>query len=297
MEIALNCTRFSRALLLSRYGEEPIRVERADVLYTQLQSIPARPPQARLQQASKTLPVTIRMEVSAELGRFLATDQRAQVVGLHLYRFHMDTMLTFAEAQHMAGVPAQAALRQFLHLHYVGEDELPLDTAYKAWQRRRQRQRQLSVAQAAGAIVRYHPGPQPRPSMPPLFILRAVAQVYAAPITLLVAAPIVIRRPWGNFCYHYDARTAAQRHYVQARAVYAYLLWLDGGLSTPAIATQHIRLDESQIRRLIRGVRFERRHSGLLAQRIAQCRALIAHWNGGEPAQDSELSSLHVHAV
>lgn len=297
MIVALHCTRFSRAILIARHGDEPIRVDRSDVLFTELQSVPARSPQQRLSSASDALPCTVRLEVPTALGRFLSAHHRARLVGLHLYKFHVHEMLTFAEAQHLAGIPVQQALRTFLHLHDVEEDDLGLDTAYKAWQRRRQRRAKELCARLQRNPVPLRPGKLRDHYEDPRRIIRAVAQAYEAPITMLVARAVVIRRPYGRFRYHYDARLGASRYYVQARAMYAYLLWLDAGFSSAAIASQFIRLDESQIRRLIRGLRHQLSYSEAVQERLARCRALLAAWRGANGGSVSGLSSPYVHAV
>lgn len=295
MEIALHCTRFCRALLLARHGDEPIRVERADVLYTQLQSLPTRAPQHRTHTA---LPCTIRLEVPAALGRFLAASNRERLVGHHLYKFHIDSMLTFAEAQHLAGIPVQQALRTFLHAHDVEEDDLGLDTAYKAWQRRRQRQAKALSARLARDPVPLRPGKLRDRYEDPRRIIRAVSEAYAqAPITVLVGGPVVIKRPWGRFWYAYDAHLGSTRYYAQARGMYAYLLWLDSGLSSAVISAQYIRLDESHIRRLIRGIRHQLGYCDATQQHLAHIRQLLGGRVGANASPSMGLSSPYVHAV
>jgi len=56
-------------------------------------------------------------------------------VGYHLYELHIERMCEFAYAQYLSGEPAMAAIRNFLHMHGVSEDDFSIETAYKRWQR------------------------------------------------------------------------------------------------------------------------------------------------------------------
>lgn len=54
---------------------------------------------------------------------------------MNLFKWHKDIMCRYADAAVRAGGHARPALYEWLSLYGVTEDEYPLDSAYKSWQR------------------------------------------------------------------------------------------------------------------------------------------------------------------
>lgn len=130
--IELRVHPLTRRVLLSEYGAEPLRIGQRDILYSALttgQSFDRND----LRFANRLLSATITLEVNDVLAEHLRVKWR--LIGLHLFRWHKDWMFRYTASMVRSGKSAKGAIREWLDLYDVGEDEYGADTAYKKWQR------------------------------------------------------------------------------------------------------------------------------------------------------------------
>ena len=130
--ITLRVHPLTRRVLLSEYGAEPLRIGQRDILYSALTTGQTFD-RNDLTHADRLLTGTVSLEVSDSLAEHLRLKWR--MVGLHLFRWHKDWMFRFAATRVRSGTSAKGAIREWLDLYDVGEDDYSADTAYKKWQR------------------------------------------------------------------------------------------------------------------------------------------------------------------
>ena len=137
-QIVISVSPLVKQILLSRYGGcEPIRIHRSDVVYHLLQGDPIRVNPNKNQLLRKTLTETVALSVSPAIQKRLKGRNRQVYIGTFLHKIFQHEMISFIEAQHLAGIPAQAALKTYLQRNNVSEDDYALETAYTAWKRRK----------------------------------------------------------------------------------------------------------------------------------------------------------------
>lgn len=137
-QIVISVSPLVKKILLSRYGgAEPIKIHRSDVIYHLLQGDPIRVNPNKNQLLRKTLTETISLLVSPAIQRRLRGRNRQVHIGVFLHKIFQHEMISFIEAQHLAGIPAQAALKTYLQRNNISEDDYALETAYTAWKRRK----------------------------------------------------------------------------------------------------------------------------------------------------------------
>lgn len=126
------CHPLSRKVLLAQYGPEPIALKNHDPLFDLMSG--------SLQRHSagvrnEHLSATITFSVSRTIARSLILSPHE--IGWRLLRFHKQQMCWYAVSQvRLKGKgAAMPAIRDWLSLHDVEEDEYQLETAYKLWLR------------------------------------------------------------------------------------------------------------------------------------------------------------------
>lgn len=121
----------SRRILLHDYEEEPIKPTRHDQLYHQL--CYARDPHIETARLHSVLTGSIRIDIKQRV--FEQRPDQLWIIGELIYRSHMDRMLHFVEAYTLATGNAWGAIELFYTKHEIEEDDFPLESAYKRWQR------------------------------------------------------------------------------------------------------------------------------------------------------------------
>lgn len=173
-----------KCIFEARYGrEKPIQIHRSDVVYHLLQGDPIRVNPNKNKLLQKTLTRTLTLKVSPALYRRIKYKNRQIHVGLFLHKIYQQEMLTFVEAQHLAGVPAQSALKNYLLRHSISEDDYAMETAYTAWKRRQTFFKEFYGGKFVGSHHRIEPPlftPQNIPEIPsdPSDILHATTDYY-----------------------------------------------------------------------------------------------------------------------
>lgn len=121
---------FSARVLNSVYGQQPIVVDRRDVLFSMLSQ--GRAYRVReVQLAELTMQVTLKL--NTELARKIR--KRGATVGLQLAQFHKDWMCAHTATVVAHYGEASAAIRDWYARHGITEDDYALESAYKYWQR------------------------------------------------------------------------------------------------------------------------------------------------------------------
>jgi hypothetical protein len=189
----------------------------------------------------------VQISVTENLAARLNAEDRYYTIGWPLHKAMQYKMMDFVEAQALAKIPAQTALKMFFRLYNVEEDDYSLDTAYTAWKRHQDKFSGKSPAFSAEARRAFDPrswlkiGTKPVPD-DKSWIIEAVEEYYDCGLVNLVCKDMMV----GTFRHEYD--TVNERRFGQARKVLYYLLNLDADLAYTKITTI-ISRHESSIRR------------------------------------------------
>lgn len=123
----------SRAIFRSEYGStDPIRIRSNDILFSMLTHTQLRD-RSSLVRSQYLLTTHIAFEIDDALAAHIA--RRCHQVGRHLFRWHKDMICRYVDLCLRRGMTARGALVEFNELHGVTEDDFPLETAWKMWQR------------------------------------------------------------------------------------------------------------------------------------------------------------------
>ncbi|MEL6140680.1 MAG: hypothetical protein AAFU67_03590 [Bacteroidota bacterium] len=186
--------------------------------------------------------------------RRLSYKNRAVTVGYSIHKALQGLMMTFMEAQVLAEVPAQAALKSFFERYGVEEDDYCLDSAYTAWKRHQDKFYKERVVFRAGSVREFDPRKWRKTgageaSLPDdkSWVIHSVNDHFECGLVNLLCRDMKDR----SFQYVYDEELASG--YAYERQVLSYLLQKDAGLSYAAIA-RVVNRHESNIRRGAQGV-------------------------------------------
>lgn len=186
-QIVISVSPLVKQILLSRYGGcEPIKIHRSDVVYHLLQGDPIRVNPNKNQLLRKTLTEKITLYVSPAIQKRLRGRNRQVYIGTFLHKIFQHEMISFIEAQHLAGIPAQAALKTYLQRNNISEDDYALETAYTAWKRRKTFFSKCSGSQFGKKFHRIEPtfySPKNVPVVPrdPRNVIKAFEQFFGMP--------------------------------------------------------------------------------------------------------------------
>lgn len=136
-EVTLNVSPLVKRIFESKYGEGVAHIKRQDINYRYLQGDPLIANAHRSRILQELLTEHITLNVSSLLAKRLRRDRRRLRVGFYLHKIYQEQLLYFVEAQVMAGQPAQTAMKAWLQMNGVQEDDYGLDSAYTAWKRRK----------------------------------------------------------------------------------------------------------------------------------------------------------------
>lgn len=259
--VTLATTPLVKKILTSRYGGEPIRVERSDALHTYLQSDPARVNKNKYRELGKQLTQEIILEVSWSIAQHLRSKQRCITVGYHLHKIYQLEMIAHMEAQRKAGMAAMEALKGFLDAHQIWEDDYPLENAYTAWKRKRMFFSEINATTTCANV----PKEQPK-------ITQHVANISAH-------VPYDSRDIMSALCEYYETAEAnmlvsdRNRKHSRYRKALCYLLKKDARMTCREIAA-YIHTDFTHVSRLINEVMHNLDYYQDLQRDIARIRLL-----------------------
>lgn len=233
----IHVSRLTYKVLKTLYGpNEPFAIRRSDHFYYLLCQDPLRKDETVTTRFHRELNYgEVQIVVTENLARRLKANSRYYTVGWPLHKAMQFKMLDFIEAQALAKVPAQQALKMFFRLYDIEEDDYSLDTAYTAWKRHQVKFSGKSPAFYAKSRRDFDPRKWLKKSTKPLpddksWILHSVNEYYECGMVNLTCKSIMA----GTFRYEYD--TEHQREFVMARKVLCYLLNKDAQLSYVKIA-------------------------------------------------------------
>jgi len=138
--ITIHVSRFTKRIFERRYGhQQPYQITRSDALYNHLCAEPLRQNNWCATKVNKLLTESIQIQVTDRLARRMKAKNRTCFIGEHLHKIFQEKMLTFVQAQVLADLPAQRALKNFLAYYGIESDDYSLETAYTAWQRHKRK--------------------------------------------------------------------------------------------------------------------------------------------------------------
>ena len=122
----------TRSVLLAQYGKEPIALKNHDPLFDMMSGSRQRHSDGI---RNEDLKATITFALSKTVARSLTLSPYE--LGWRLFRFHKQQLCWYAVSQvRLKGKgAAMPAIRDWLGLHGVAEEDYGLDTAYKLWLR------------------------------------------------------------------------------------------------------------------------------------------------------------------
>lgn len=278
-QILIHVSPFTKRILTQRYqGAEPFNITQSDAVYTHLSIVPLRNNNC-LTKINKNLTETALIRVSAGLYRRLNACKRKYLIGQYLHKAFQEKMLTFVEAQVLAEIPAQRALKTFLDRNNISEDDYSLETAYTAWKRYKAVFYPKNTIK--NALFWQRSGLKNRPEWceknntlpaPPIWVLRSVNNYFQCGYTHLICNHIRIEHNGRSFTYHFDSRSTTK--HIYERKILAYLLHKHSSITTMDI-TKIIKRDVSRIRRYIQQIRFEVDNYPKVSKDIACIQAFI----------------------
>lgn len=113
----------------------PYVIKLADEFYNHLCFDPPRLNTSITKKTYELLSEEIALSLPPVLHKKLLQKKRYLIAGNYLHRVIYSKMIAFIEAQVLAGVSAQGALKNFLSYYNITEDDFGLDSAYQAWKR------------------------------------------------------------------------------------------------------------------------------------------------------------------
>jgi hypothetical protein len=269
--ITLAVSPLVRAILLSRYDGQPIEVHRSDALYFYLQGDPVRVNATKFRRLNKELTERVTLRCSTTLYKRLSACKRYITVGYHLHKVFQQEMLTYMLAQHRAGVPAQAALKEYFALNGITEDDYALDSAYSVWKRKKDFYNKKAVFSMSQNEQICNCKNDRLIPIDPRDVLQSCNAYFKTGLPNLTCSHHESYAPDDSIVYLYDE--AIGQSYIYARKVCAYLLHIDAQLTGVEISNI-IRLTPRTIQRYIASMRFQVEHYSDLQHDIRMIRAI-----------------------
>lgn len=121
----------SRAIIFSEFGSEPVVLDEHDILF-EIINTRITPNDLRLKpQLSQFIELTVNNRLAAHLAQY------GEIAGARLFKFHKHILCRFVNAQSLpqTKITVMQALRNFLSIYGVTEDDYGLETAWKCHQR------------------------------------------------------------------------------------------------------------------------------------------------------------------
>jgi hypothetical protein len=130
-EITLPVSRLTRAMMLRRYGAEPIRLDNNDIRRREMMTVGSSDKHHQRKQYS--LNTTITLTVNRH--EFKHMDKKRPEIGFHWYEADKRRMFLFIWGRVTGGLPATHAIHDYYSMHNIEEDDFPMDTSERLWKR------------------------------------------------------------------------------------------------------------------------------------------------------------------
>jgi len=237
MLVSIPVHNLSRRILIAENKTEPIQVGKHDTLFVILSSL--RGERIPITRAVEVLHAEVTFDLHPRLARYVAA--KPYSIGFAILKYHKEII-----HQHVASVldynpkaSAWAVLKDYLDHFGINEDDYPMETAYKNWQRfgwnfqkkngqkrsHLRRKTAVNIGKVATPKKHYYQGPRPCTPVMEAPELDAIAATAAAALsTSLKGLPD--RFPFWVQYYTYirvgkhSKRTAAKTLSVAPQTVY-----------------------------------------------------------------------------
>jgi hypothetical protein len=130
-ELTLPVSRLTRALLLHRYGAEPIRLDANDIRKKELFHVGTS--NRHLERKQYSLNTTVRLALNKH--EYDHAVGKATEIGFYFYGRDKVRIFQFVWSRVTAGLPALHAIYEFYQLHGIEEDDFAVETAERLWKR------------------------------------------------------------------------------------------------------------------------------------------------------------------
>jgi hypothetical protein len=130
-ELTLPVSRLTRALLLHRYGAEPIRLDANDIRKKELFHVGTA--NRHLERKQYSLNTTVRLALNKH--EYDHAVGKATEIGFYFYGRDKVRIFQFVWSRVTAGLPALHAIYEFYQLHGIEEDDFAVETAERLWKR------------------------------------------------------------------------------------------------------------------------------------------------------------------
>lgn len=130
-ELTLPVARLTRAMLLHRYGAEPIRLHANDIRKKELFHVGTS--NRHLERKQYSLNTTVRMLLNKH--EYDHAAGKAAEIGFYFYSRDKVRIFNFVWSRVTAGLPALHAIHEYYQLHGIEEDDFAVETAERLWKR------------------------------------------------------------------------------------------------------------------------------------------------------------------
>jgi hypothetical protein len=130
-QITLPVAGLTRAVMLHKYGSEPIRLDNNDLRRREMMHVGTS--NLHLERKQYSLNSTITLSVNRHEYEHMVN--REAEIGFYLYAQDKADMFIFVWARVTAGLPALNALKDYYYTHNIEEDNHSLETAERQWKR------------------------------------------------------------------------------------------------------------------------------------------------------------------
>jgi hypothetical protein len=130
-QITLPVAGLTRAVMLHKYGREPIRLDNNDLRRREMMHVGTS--NLHLERKQYSLNSTITLNVNRHEYEHMVN--REAEIGFYLYAQDKADMFIFVWARVTAGLPALNALKDYYSTHNIEEDNHSLETAERQWKR------------------------------------------------------------------------------------------------------------------------------------------------------------------
>ena len=132
MNVTLPVSPLSRKILISEFGDEPIRFPSRSPVFQILSYRPDQPDR-NLIRLSELITSSVEIEVHTRLSHRIK--KYGHQIGYNLYTFHLNSMMEFIWGAVLVGGEAKKALYQYYAINNITDDDYQIDSAYRRYQR------------------------------------------------------------------------------------------------------------------------------------------------------------------
>jgi hypothetical protein len=118
--------------IITAHRTEPVNINARDILYQTFNNIRTGRP-VNMLEAEKILTEQLEIEITGVLKK--SDLPYFYQAGLNMHRFHLHEMMCFIEGQVYGGGNASAAIRQFIEIYDLYDEDINMESIFRKWQR------------------------------------------------------------------------------------------------------------------------------------------------------------------